>query len=253
VPASEPDRAEPAGHMPFRTVDEVAAAAGLTVRTVRFYASKGLLPPPTLHGRVGLYDEAHLARLRLINDLQEAGFTLSAIERFVRRMPADASAQDVEVFHALLTPWVATVPEELDRTQLDDAAGRAVDDDVLTGLVAVGVAQVTDDGRVRTRPDDLELGLQLLDLGVPHAMLAESRALVDAATGRLAEDLAALLRRHLLRPYLEGELPTEQRHALSGVIERLKPLTIQAVMNAMNDAVDRAVRERVAGRESDPV
>jgi hypothetical protein len=37
------------------------------------------------------------------------------------------------------------------------------------------------------------------------------------------------------------------------VIERLKPLTIQAVMNAMNDAVDRAVRERVAGREPDPV
>ena len=230
---------------PSRTIDEVAAAAGMTVRTVRFYAAKGLLPPPSLRGRVGLYDESHLARLRLIHDLQEAGFTLTAIERFVARMPDDATAEDVEVFHALLTPWVAAVPEELDRPALDALAGRPVTDETLDGLVAVGVVQVTDDGRVRVRPPDLALGLELLDLGVPHAMIAESRDLIDAATGQLAEELAALLRAHLLRPYLDGQLPPDQRQALSGVIERLKPLTIQAVMSAMHTAVDRAVRERV--------
>jgi DNA-binding transcriptional MerR regulator len=233
------------------TVDDVAAAAGLTVRTVRFYAGKGLLPPPTLRGRVGLYDDAHLARLRLIHDLQEAGFTLTAIARFVGRMPEDATAEDVEVFHALLTPWVATVPEELTRAQLDEAAGRTIDDDLLDGLVAVGVAQLTDRGGVCARPADLALGLELLDLGVPRAMITESRELIGAATGQLAEDLAALLRRHLLRPYLEGDLPVEQRQQLSGVIERLKPLTIQAVMQAMHDAVDRAVRARAGGAHDD--
>ncbi len=234
------------------TVDEVAAAAGLTVRTLRFYATKGLLPAPELRGRVGFYDHAHLARLRLIHDLQEAGFTLSAIERFLARMPENATAEDVEVFHALLTPWVATVPEELSREQLDAAAGREVDDELLDGLVAVGVAQRTDAGLVRARPADLALGLELLDLGVPRVMIAESRAMIDAATGQLAEDLSALLRRHLLRPYLEGELPADQRHRLSGVIERLKPLTIQAVMQAMHDAVDRAVRTRAGGAHDDP-
>jgi DNA-binding transcriptional MerR regulator len=244
----EPD--DERGTGPY-TVDDVAAAAGLTVRTVRFYAGKGLLPPPMLRGRVGLYDDAHLARLRLIHDLQEAGFTLTAIERFVARMPEDATAEDVEVFHALLTPWVATVPEELTRAQLDEAAGRTIDDDLLDGLVAVGVAQRTDRGRVRARPDDLALGLELIDLGVPRAMITESRELIGAATGRLAEDLAALLRRHLLRPYLEGDLPAEQRQQLSGVIERLKPLTIQAVMQAMHDAVDRAVRARAGGAHDD--
>lgn len=235
----------------MRTIHELAEASGLTVRTVRFYATKGLLPPPTLRGRVGCYDEAHLARLRLIADLQGAGFTLSAIERFVARMPDDATAEDVEVFHALLTPWVATAPEELTRAELDAIAGRTIDDATLEGLLAVGVIKASDDGRLRVRPEDLELGLELLDLGVPRAMMVESRALIDAATGALAEELAALLRRHLLRPYLEGGLPEEQRHALSGVIAQLKPLTIQAVMNAMQDAVDRAVRERVGGRADD--
>jgi DNA-binding transcriptional MerR regulator len=249
VTAMEPEAPREGDHY---TVDEVAAAAGVTVRTLRFYASKGLLPAPELRGRVGFYDEAHLARLRLIHDLQEAGFTLSAIERFVARMPQNATAEDVEVFHALLTPWVATVPEELSREQLDAAAGRRVDDELLDGLVAVGVAQRTGDGLVRARPADLALGLELLDLGVPRAMITESRAMIDAATGQLAEDLSALLRRHLLRPYLEGELPADQRHQLSGVIERLKPLTIQAVMQAMHDAVDRAVRARAGGAHDDP-
>jgi DNA-binding transcriptional MerR regulator len=229
----------------LRTVDELAAAGGVTVRTVRFYATKGLLPPPLMRGRTGLYGAAHLARLQLVRDLQAKGFTLQAVERFLEHVPDDASPDDVAVFGALLSPWVADPPQELSRAELDAATGRTVGDDDLDGLAATGVVEVLPDGRVRTRPADLELALQLLDVDVPRAMLEESHALIEAATGALAEDLAALLRRHLLRPYLQGELPPEQRAALSDAIERLKPLTIQAVMNAMQRAVDRAVRDRV--------
>ncbi len=228
-----------------RTIDELAAAVGLTVRTVRFYASKGLLPPPHLVGRVGWYDDSHLARLTLVRDLQEAGFTLQAIEGFVARVPDGATADDIAVFHALLAPWVAAAPDEVSREELDELAGRRLDDVAVDDLVAAGSIEVLDDGRIRVRPADLELGLQLLDLGVPRAMIERSRALIDAATGQLAEDLAALLRQHLLRPYLQGQVPEEQRAALAGVIARLKPLTIQAVLAAMQSSVDRAVRERV--------
>jgi DNA-binding transcriptional MerR regulator len=229
----------------LRTVDELAAAAGVTVRTVRFYATKGLLPPPLLRGRTGLYGEDHLARLTLVRDLQAKGFTLQAIERFLERMPNDASPEDVAVYGALLSPWVSDPPAELTREQLDAAAGRPVDDQVLADLAVTGAVEVLPGGTVRTRPDDLELALQMLDVDVPREMLAESHQLIEAATGQLAAELGALLRRHLLRPYLQDELPPEQRAALSDAIERLKPLTIQAVMNAMQRAVDRAVRDRV--------
>jgi DNA-binding transcriptional MerR regulator len=233
-----------------RTIDELAAAVGLTVRTVRFYASKGLLPPPHLVGRVGWYDDTHLARLTLVRDLQEAGFTLQAIEGFVARVPGDATADDIAVFHALLAPWVAAAPDEVTREELDELAGRTLDGDAFDDLVAAGSIEVVGDGRIRVRATDLELGLELLDLGVPRAMIERSRALIDAATGQLAEDLAALLREHLARPYLQGEVPEEQRAALAGVIARLKPLTIEAVMAAMQGAVDRAVRERVDARRA---
>ena len=237
--------AEVADEAQALTVDELAVAAGVTVRTVRFYATKGLLPPPQLDGRTGRYDAGHLARLQLVRDLQAKGFTLQAIERFLERVPDDATPADVAVFGALLSPWVTDPPQVLTREQLDELAGRRVDESALQDLAATGAVEILDEGRVRTRPADLELALELLDVAVPREMLEESHRMIEAATGQLAEDLAALLRRHLLRPYLQDEMSPEQSAALSDAIERLKPLTIQAVVNAMQRAVDRAVRERV--------
>ena len=63
------------------TVDQLAERTGMSVRTIRFYASKGLIPAPRLRGRTGLYDAAHRARLELIGELTGLGFTLAAIER----------------------------------------------------------------------------------------------------------------------------------------------------------------------------
>src|SRR6478672_10326489 len=62
---------------PTLTIDELAARAGVTVRTVRFYGTKGLLPPPVIGPRrVGHYGQQHVARLALIEELQHQGMTL---------------------------------------------------------------------------------------------------------------------------------------------------------------------------------
>lgn len=56
---------------PDLTVDELAARAGVTVRTIRFYSTRGLLPPPEIGPRrVGRYGPDHLSRLALIEELQ---------------------------------------------------------------------------------------------------------------------------------------------------------------------------------------
>ena len=53
-----------AAEEPTLTIDELAARAGTTVRTVRFYSTKGLLPPPVIGARrVGHYGPEHLSRL----------------------------------------------------------------------------------------------------------------------------------------------------------------------------------------------
>jgi DNA-binding transcriptional MerR regulator len=70
------------------SLDELAEQLGMSVRNVRFYTSRGLVPPPIRRGRSGFYAPDHVARLELVRALQGHGFTLAAIERYVARIPA---------------------------------------------------------------------------------------------------------------------------------------------------------------------
>lgn len=110
---------------PTLTVDELAARAGVTVRTVRFYSSKGLLPPPVIGPRrVGHYSQEHLARLALIEELQRQGMTLAAIERHLQQLPADLSAQDLALHRAVVASWAPDAAEDATRAELERRAGR---------------------------------------------------------------------------------------------------------------------------------
>src|SRR4051794_26071649 len=55
------------------TVEQLAYETGMSVRNIRNHQSRGLLPPPDVRSRVGYYGEQHVARLRLIQELQADG------------------------------------------------------------------------------------------------------------------------------------------------------------------------------------
>lgn len=86
------------------TLEELTERLGLSVRNVRFYTSRGLVPPPIRRGRSGYYSPDHVARLELVRELQRHGFTLAAIEGYVARIPADATPADIALHLSLLTP-----------------------------------------------------------------------------------------------------------------------------------------------------
>src|SRR3981081_4924699 len=65
------------------TVEQLAAEVGMSVRNIRNHHTRGLLPPPEVRARVGYYNSEHVARLRLILDLQADGFNLASIERLM--------------------------------------------------------------------------------------------------------------------------------------------------------------------------
>ncbi|MGW0179007.1 MerR family transcriptional regulator [Nocardia sp. NPDC003345] len=71
-----------AGESEF-TIDELARAAETTVRSVRVYHERGLLPSPEVRGRIGYYDADHLNRLQTISRLLGRGMKLNGIRELL--------------------------------------------------------------------------------------------------------------------------------------------------------------------------
>ncbi|HEU0087784.1 MAG TPA: MerR family transcriptional regulator [Pseudonocardiaceae bacterium] len=254
------------------TIAELATRTGISVRTIRFYTGMDLIPPPQVRGRVGRYDERHVARLELVRDLQGLGFTLAAIEGYLARIPLDRSPEDLALHRALLTPWLPEAPETVGRAELTARAGRALDDDQLHRLVQLGVlrrgsaASDTRDGRAGqdgrdardgsdgrdgaeawtlTSPEMLSHGLSLLDADLDFAVQLASQRIIERHTTMLATELVALFHDTVLREYRERGRPPELRARLIALLERIKPITVDGVVTSFQLAVNRAIRESV--------
>lgn len=228
------------------TVEALARRVGMSVRTVRFYAGRGLIAPPRRQGRSGYYGPDHVARLELVRELQHHGFTLAAIEGYLERIPADATPQDVALHRSLLAPWMPDLPESVDRAELAARAGRALSDDDVETLMALGVVEPTaHEGTYRLAPAHLQLGVEMLDLGVPlDAAVAAQR--VFSAHGRaIAEELTELFRTKVWPHYRESGASPEQLQAL---VERFKPVSVQALVIAYESAVNETKRDTVRRR-----
>ena len=240
-----PDRLAEPSVPELMTLDVLCARTGVSVRNVRFYTTRGLLPAPVRRGRSGYYHAEHLVRLELVRELQAHGFTLAAIERYLARIPADASPADIALHRTLLTPWMAEATEELTRRQLDARAGRRLSEDDLDTLTALGVVTPGRRGRYRVTVAHLSVAMGLVDLGFPaEAALAAQR--VYAAHGRaIAQELHVVFRTQVWERLKHSGLPPEQ---LQEVVERIKPLAIAGLVSAYETGVDETKRASIERR-----
>src|ERR1700728_3275016 len=104
------------------TVEQLAAEVGMSVRNIRNHHTRGLLPPPEVRARVGYYNAEHVARLRLILDLQADGFNLASIERLLSG--SDGLAERLlGLRKAVTTPFEAEQPELVTAAELVERFG----------------------------------------------------------------------------------------------------------------------------------
>jgi DNA-binding transcriptional MerR regulator len=239
--------APPAGDRGL-TIDELAARVGMTVRNVRAYAGRGLLPPPRLRGRTGLYDEEHLARLRLIKDMLAEGYTLAAVERVLAHAPDGVTSAGLALHRALLTPWLPEEPEVVDRATLESRAGAPVDDELLALLADLGVVVPREDGRLEiTSPALLRAGLQVVALGIPPDRVVAAQQLVTEHAAAAARIYVDLFRDTVWRAFVEAGQPAQEWPRVQQAVERVQPVASQAMLAtfriAMGQAVDAALVE----------
>lgn len=228
------------------SVEQLATRVGMSVRTVRFYAGRGLIPPPRREGRNGYYGPDHLARLELVRELQAHGFTLSAIEGYLENIPESASPERVALHRTLLAPWTTDLPETVKRSELETRAGRSLSDDDLELLIAVGVVEPTpDDDVFQVAPAHLAVGAQFLETEMPLDVALAARKIFDEAGKKVAHDVTEVFRTLWWPALQESGRSAED---ITALVERFKPLTIQALVTAYETAVDEAKRETVRRR-----
>ncbi|MBL1085984.1 MerR family transcriptional regulator [Streptomyces actinomycinicus] len=231
---------------PTLTIDELAARAGVTVRTVRFYGSKGLLPPPEIGPRrVGRYGPGHVARLALIEELQQQGMTLAAIERYLRQLPPDLTPHDLAIHRAVVASWAPEAVETVSRRELERRAGRPLDDEDVERLAAMNAVEPGDGDTFRMDAGLLRLGVRLLDVPLSQeAILAARKVLVEHSRAA-AHELSQLFR---------GEVAERDARDVKSLSAHMHPLVVQALLTTFQHSLRQELRgwlsePRVGGEE----
>jgi DNA-binding transcriptional MerR regulator len=227
------------------TLDELTNRVGMSVRNIRFYTTRGLVPPPIRRGRSGYYTPDHVARLELVQELQGHGFTLAAIERYLARIPDSATPEDIALHRTMLAPWQIEMPIEMTRSELDKRTGRSLTDDDLATLAALGIVLRNKRGRYQVALSQLGVGVGLLDLGFPTEAALAAADVYDAHGRQIAEELYELFRTMVWPAYKESGASPQR---LQEVVERLKPLSIASLVAAYEAAMDETKREGIARR-----
>jgi DNA-binding transcriptional MerR regulator len=225
-------------------IDELAVQAGVTSRTIRDYQARGLLPPPRLEGRTGWYSQEHLARLELIDDLQERGFSLAAVKATLDAWAQGADLQGLlDLEQLLLAPWgdaehqarEMQVAELLERfsflDDLEGAIGKAIESGLLEarGEVFLAPAPVI----LEAAEELLRLGMDLDDL---LELLAATQQDADRIARRYVERVAPVVIRQIEQAGVSAALET---------VRRLRPLALGSVRAVLDANLRAAIEDRM--------
>jgi len=219
-------------------VEEIAQAAGVGVDTVRFYQGRGLLPPPQRRGRVAIYGDAHLERLRRIRELNRQGLTLDAVRRVLEQEGRAGFAQALLGALERAEGERSYSPEEL-------AAAAGVPEPVLEAMRRAALLEpVPIDGRPRYSETDLRSvrsARVLLEAGLPLEQLLPLAREHAAHVRELAERAVELFDRSVRRADRGDALAPEE------VVARVQQL-LPAASALVALHFQRALIERVRAR-----
>jgi DNA-binding transcriptional MerR regulator len=242
--AAEPDPGEDGDRE--LTVDALAQRVGVTVRNLRAYSARGLLPPPRMVGRTGYYGREHVARLLLVREMLAEGYSLAMIERTLASAPSTASSATLALHRALLAPWLPPEPEVMTGAELAARAGVPEDSALVDRLVQLGLLERLDENRLRVLdPALLTAGLQVMGLGVPPDDLIDAQTRVNELVREIAQTYVRMFVGSGWQALADAGAAPEQLARAKDMMARLQPAAAQALLAAFRTEMAAAVEEAV--------
>ena len=224
---------EPAGAA-YR-IEDLAHRSGATVRTIRAYQDRGLLPRPERRGRANMYADTHLTRLRQIADLLDRGYTLASIKELLEAWDTGRGLGGVLGLAAEVDgPWTDEEAVRMSRAELVERFGGSPDEAAVADAVELGVLeQVPGEENLFLVPSPQELAVaaELHAAGVPLSAIAghlrELRGQVEHIAARFLE----FTTEHVFARYIGPHQPPTEADAVEAatLVRRLRPLAQQTV------------------------
>jgi DNA-binding transcriptional MerR regulator len=234
-------------------VEELAEAAGTTVRNVRAYQERGLLPPPRREGRIAWYGEAHLARLRMIGALLERSYSLANIGQLLETWESGSDLRDVLGLEAAITlPFTDETPQTLSFGEVAEMFG-TLDPAALARAVEIGLFEIVGTEMRAPSMRLVKIGVELHRAGVPLPALLSELASLRTTLDGVAKGFVALVAEHVFGPLEEsrargGKGVTHDAKKLATFVERVRPMAEVAVDAMLAQALERQVRAQLGER-----
>lgn len=230
------------------TIEQLARETGMTVRNIRAHQARGLLPPPEVRRRTGYYGDEHVARLRLIQDLQTDGFNLRGIKRLLDETQAPAGPL-LGLKHAATRPFETEEPEMVTRGELEERFGADPEGKLVEKAVRLGVLAPLGDDRFEVpSPALLRAAERVVARGVPvHVVLAVFAQLEEQMTAA-SRSFVRLFMERVWRPFEDAGRPPDEFPEILEAIEELRPIASEAVLAVFKGTMSREV-EAAVGKE----
>ncbi|MFD4525111.1 MerR family transcriptional regulator, partial [Streptomyces sp. NPDC058470] len=215
-------------------IEDLAHHSGATVRTIRAYQDRGLLPRPERRGRANVYADAHLARLRQIADLLDRGYTLASIKELLEAWDAGRGLGGVLGLVAEVDgPWTDEEAVRISRAELDERFGGSPDDAAVADAIELGVLEPVpgdEDLFLVPSPQELAVAVELYAAGVPLSAISVHLRELRGQVEHIASRFLEFTTEHVFARYLGEHPPTDTEAAeAASLVRRLRPLAQQTV------------------------
>ena len=228
------------------TIEELAGRTGITVRNIRAYQTRGLLPPPVLKGRTGFYGEEHLSRLRLIKEMQASGFGLKAIKTLLQAAPEGAEEEVLRFERTLLAPWSSEEPEVIAVAELAERFGNPPPE-IAARAEALGLLETLPGDRYLVKvPSLIGAAEELQALGVPIGESLDVVARVLHNSDQVTKRFVDVFLKHVWRPFDVAGRPPEMWPEVRRSLAKLRPIASRVMQSVFAATMATAVESAFA-------